>query len=90
LPVLEAMAAGAAVVLPRRGIFSEQIDDTGGGLLYDGDDPAALTAALRKLVTDRNLARSLGRAGKQAVFDRYHAQAMAEATVAFYRRLLGR
>ena len=39
LPVLEAWACGVPAVLPDHGVFSELVADTGGGLLYDPNQP---------------------------------------------------
>jgi glycosyltransferase involved in cell wall biosynthesis len=83
LYVLEALANGVPVVQPRHGSFPELVEATGGGLLVNVDDPADLARALRELqepaVRDR-----LGQQGKQAVFERFHARAMAEATLAVF------
>lgn len=87
--VLEALAAGVPVVEPDHGAFPELIAATGGGLLVDPGSPPALAAALRRLADDPALARDLGRRGRAAVAERHGATAMAEATVAVYRRLLG-
>ena len=44
--LLEAMASGVPVVQPRRGAFTEIVEKTGGGLLVEPDDPAALADGL--------------------------------------------
>ena len=88
LYVLEALAAGVPVVEPRHGAFPELIQATGGGLLVDPGSPAALAAGLRRLADDPALAVELGRRGRAAVAGRYGAEAMAEATLAVYRRLI--
>jgi glycosyltransferase involved in cell wall biosynthesis len=82
LYVLEAMANGVPVVQPRHGSFPELVEATGGGLLVTPDDPADLATALRRLADDPTHREELGQQGKQAVFDRFHAHAMAEATLA--------
>ena len=46
LPVLEAWACGVPAVLPDIGAFSELVADTGGGLLYDPQQPDELLSAL--------------------------------------------
>jgi len=88
--VLEALAAGVPVVEPDHGAFPELIETTGGGLLVEPGSPPALAAALRRLADDPALARELGRRGRAAVAERHAAPAMAEATLAVYRRLLAR
>jgi glycosyltransferase involved in cell wall biosynthesis len=80
LYVLEALANSVPVVQPRHGSFPELIDATGGGLLVEPDDSADLARGLRELM-DPALRETLGQRGKQAVFERFHARAMAEATL---------
>jgi len=80
--LLEALANGVPVVQPRHGTFPELIDATGGGLLVDPDDPAALAAGLLRLLDDNDLRRRLGEEGKKSVFDRFTAENMARETVA--------
>jgi glycosyltransferase involved in cell wall biosynthesis len=88
LYVLEALACGVPVVQPRHGSFPELIEATGGGLLVEPNDPAGLAQALRHLLDHPDERAELGRRGKQVVFERFHAQAMAEATLAVFREYL--
>jgi glycosyltransferase involved in cell wall biosynthesis len=60
LVIHEARMAGVAVVGARIGGIAELIDDGRTGLLYDAASPAALEAALRRLLADRRLASTLG------------------------------
>jgi glycosyltransferase involved in cell wall biosynthesis len=69
--VLEAQAAGVPVVQPRHGAFPEVLAATGGGLLCEPNQPAALAAALDQLLGDPTLARQLGAAGHQAVQEKF-------------------
>ena len=87
LPALEAMACGVPVVLPAHGSFPEMVADTGGGVLFEPHNATDLAAQVTALLDNPELAARLGRAGKQAVFDRYHADKMAERTLELYRRL---
>jgi glycosyltransferase involved in cell wall biosynthesis len=63
IPPVEAMAAGVPVVASRVGGMQETIVDERTGLFVDREDPAALAAALRRLIEDPRLRRSLGDAG---------------------------
>jgi len=87
LYVIEALAAGVPVVQPRRGAFPELVAATGGGVLCAADDPNALADAVEELLLDPGRARALGEAGRQAVFERFSAEAMARATLEVYRQM---
>jgi glycosyltransferase involved in cell wall biosynthesis len=136
LYVIEAMAAGVPVVLPRTAAFPEIIEATGGGVLYDPGAPAgcrltvdepnergemnlsdavgqvapdgefesrkpvwkpalqprreeasALAAAIEALLLDPQKAESYGAAGQQAVFERFSAETMAQATLESFKAL---
>jgi glycosyltransferase involved in cell wall biosynthesis len=84
--VLEALAAGVPVVQPAHGAFPELIAATGGGRLTTPDDPQALATTLHALLTDGQQRRALGAAGQRAVHERFHAEAMARATLDVLQR----
>ena len=84
LSILEAMAAGTPVVQPRRGAFVEVVDATGGGLLVEPDDPAALADGLQRLWADRPMARQLGRGGAAGVRAHYSVRRSAERLIEIY------
>jgi len=81
LYLIEAMAAGLPVVQPRCGAFPEIIEATGGGVLCESENPKALGEAIEELVLNPKRAQALGEAGRTAVFERFSAEAMAEATL---------
>jgi glycosyltransferase involved in cell wall biosynthesis len=81
LYVLEALAAGVPVVQPRSGAFPELIEATGGGVLCAAGKPQALAEAIEGLLLGPERARSLGRAGRQAVRESFTAETMAANTV---------
>jgi alpha-maltose-1-phosphate synthase len=99
---LEAMACDTAVVATATGGIVEVVDDGVTGLLVPiapGDatgeprDPRAFARAfaerLNELVRDPERARAMGRAGRARVIERFAWPAIAEQTVALYRRLVG-
>jgi glycosyltransferase involved in cell wall biosynthesis len=88
LPALEAMANAVPVVLPEHGSFPELVRDTGGGLLHRPVDAADLADKLERLFTSEQEAREMGRRGRAAIVERYHARAMAEATRRLYVSLV--
>ncbi len=69
--VLEALASGVPVVEPRHGAVAELVEATGGGLLVEPNDPAALAEGLKELLLDPDRARQLAARGRQAVLERF-------------------
>lgn len=63
--VLESLAAATPVVLPDHGAFPEILADTGGGVLFDNDDPADYVQKLAGLLADPAAARQMGQAGQR-------------------------
>jgi glycosyltransferase involved in cell wall biosynthesis len=88
LSVLEAMANAVPVVLPAHGAFPEVIEQTGGGLLYDPQDPRALAAQLKRLLTHPAERAALGASGQQSVRRDFQAAEMAERTRELYQQVL--
>lgn len=89
LPAMEALAAGVPVVLPDHGAFPELIAATGGGRLHAPGDADSLAAVLEELLEDHEARQTHGRLGAAAISERFHADGMAEATLAVYRQLIG-
>lgn len=89
LVVVEGMALGKAVIASRSGGPDEIIDDGVSGVLVPRGDPAALGAAIARLVEDADERVRLGDAARTAAGDRFSASRMAEEFSFLYRRLLG-
>lgn len=77
LYVVEALACGVPVVQPRHASFPELIEQTGGGMLCEPDDPESLASALAPLLLDRNRAVELGRTGQSRVREHFNSDRMA-------------
>jgi glycosyltransferase involved in cell wall biosynthesis len=80
--VLEAMAAGTAVVAARAGAIPEMLDDGAAGLLVEPGDARALLGAIDSLLERPDHAAALGAAGRTRFEERYDARVTA-------RRLVG-
>jgi glycosyltransferase involved in cell wall biosynthesis len=89
LAVLEAMAAGRAVISSAIGGTDELLTDGENGLLVAPGDSPALAAALRRLLGDAELRAELGRAARARAERDFSREAMAGRVTAIYRRLLG-
>jgi glycosyltransferase involved in cell wall biosynthesis len=65
--ILEAMASGLPVVASGISGIPLAVADGGTGLLVPENDPAALAAALRRLLADGDTARRMGESGRRKV-----------------------
>jgi glycosyltransferase involved in cell wall biosynthesis len=75
---LEAMAFGKPVLGPNYGAPAELIRDGENGLLVDPDDPTAVAQAIIKLLTNPDLARTMGQAGSERVRAHYSYERFRE------------
>ena len=85
---LEAMASGVPVAQPDHGAFPEMLARAPGGVLFRAADASHLAERWAELLTHRDEARRLGRAGREAVLREFRAETMARETLAIYERLL--
>lgn len=84
LTILEAMALSRPVVASDVGGIPEMIEDGVTGLLVPAHDPAALAAAIVRLLLDHQLADMVARAGHDLVHDRFCIQLMVNAVQELY------
>ena len=84
LTILEAMALSRPVVASNVGGIPEMVEDGVTGLLVRPNDPAALAAAIVRLLLDHSLADTLGRAGHDLVHDRFCVELMVKAVETIY------
>ena len=84
--ILESLACGVPVVLPRTGAAPELVDATGGGVLYEPNDADSLAAALKELLLDPARMGELGRRGRQAVIENFRASRAAAALLEIFER----
>ncbi|MBI3016360.1 MAG: glycosyltransferase family 4 protein [Candidatus Tectomicrobia bacterium] len=85
--VLEAMAAGKAVVASRVGGIPEAVVDQETGLLVPPADSGALAEAVRKLLQDPDLRQRMGEQGRLRVEEQFSLNRMLDRTAALYRDL---
>jgi glycosyltransferase involved in cell wall biosynthesis len=86
--LLEAMACGVPLVQPRRGAFTEIVENTGGGLLVQPDDPRSLADGILKIARDKQLAAELSANGFRGVREHYTAAHMADKVLEAYESVL--
>lgn len=85
LTLLEAMAAGAALVASRAGAAEKIVREGETGLLVPPGDADALAAALELLMRDPQRAAEMGRKARAQVVQEFSSEGEAERIVAFYR-----
>jgi glycosyltransferase involved in cell wall biosynthesis len=89
LALLEAMAAGRAVVSSSIGGTAELIEDGANGLLVPPGDVGALSSAIRRLLRDDGLRARLGAEGRDRVEASFAERATADAVEGVYSEVLG-
>ena len=87
--LLEAQSQGLPCVATRVSALPELIEDGVTGLLAPPADPAALAAALGRVLGDCELRRRLGTAGERRVRAEFSSVAGADRLAAKFRALLG-
>ncbi|MGZ8330687.1 MAG: glycosyltransferase family 4 protein [Rhodoplanes sp.] len=87
LTLIEAMAAGCALVAARAGAADKVVTDGENGLLVPPGDVDALVSALEPLMRDPPRAAALGRRARERVLAAFSIAAEADRIVALYHTL---
>ena len=88
LTLIEAMAAGAALVAARAGAAELVIEDGVTGSLVPPGDVDALVAALEPLMRDPEAGAAMGSRGRARVVEKFSLDAEADKIAAVYRTLV--
>ena len=86
--ILEAMAAGVAVVATRTGAAEDIIQDGVSGLLVDPGSARQIHDAVRKLLSNEILTESIGLRARAAVESSCSIETVAGRYVELYQSLL--
>jgi len=86
--LLEAMACGVPIVQPRRGAFTEIVENTGGGVLVQPDDPQSLADGILQIFNDKDRAEDLSANGFRGVREHYTAAHMADKLLECYNQAI--
>ena len=84
--LIEALALEIPVVATRVSGIPELVRDGDTGLLVDPDDPAALAAALARLLADPGLGRRLAAAGRELVVAEFNSRRSAARLLELFAR----
>jgi glycosyltransferase involved in cell wall biosynthesis len=85
--LVQAMAMGTPIVATRVGGIPEVLGEGEAGLLVAPDDPIELASAIERLLTDKDLARKIGEAGRRRA-SAYSADKMVANIESLYETLL--
>jgi mannosyltransferase len=88
LTLIEAMAAGSALVAARAGAAELVVENGVSGVLVPTGDAEALAAALEPLMRDLALATAMGERGRERVLEKFSLDAEAARIGEVYRPLL--
>jgi glycosyltransferase involved in cell wall biosynthesis len=86
--VMEHMAAARPVIATNNGGTPELVTDNITGFLVPLNDPQAVAEKIIWLIDNREEAEKMGQMGKKAVLERFSINAMVDATLEIYKKLL--
>ena len=81
---MEAMACGCPTVYTKRTSGPELIEHERTGLLIDPDRPDEIADAITRLLSDAELARRLGEAGRKRIEEKFSIDILVRQNEAFY------
>jgi glycosyltransferase involved in cell wall biosynthesis len=88
--ILEALACGTPVVAAAVGGVPEQIEDGVNGLLVPPADPAAMAAAIRRMLADASLAMSVREQGILRVRKDFDGARQVTSYLDWFQQIVGR
>ena len=86
--LLEAMAAGKAIVATKVGGIPEMIEDRKEGILVNSGDVKALSEAILGLINNKTLADTLAKNAREKIEKRFLSQDMINNTEKLYNELI--
>ena len=88
MPIIEAMASGLPVVATRGGGIPEIVEDGKTGFLVERGDSKGLSKSILTLLQDRQLAKSISKAGSRRVLESFSWEQISECLISEYDRLV--
>lgn len=86
--IMEAMLAGVPVVATDVGSVRESVTDGESGLVVRPEDPAALAAAIRRLIDDPDLREAMGTEARRRGVERFTVAATVDSYLSLYDEIL--
>ena len=88
LPCAEAMSCSTPVIATRAGALPEIVGNDGAGVLVPPADPAALAAAIKRILGDNQLRQNMGIAARKRIEDVFSWEIAAKKTLEVYEEVL--
>ena len=83
--IMEAMACGRAVVATDTGEIPLLVEDGKTGFIVPRNDNSVLVERMQRLITDRDICRRMGKAGRAKIEREFGLDRLLEETLAAYR-----
>ena len=85
--MVESLAAGVPIVQPAVGGYPEFVAATGGGVIYEPNNPVRLAEAMADLLTHPQKLRQLAEQGRSNVLAKYTMDHMARRIISIYEQV---
>jgi glycosyltransferase involved in cell wall biosynthesis len=85
--IMEAMAAALPVISTPLGGIPEMVEQDVNGELVPERDPAAICAAIERLISDPERARRLGDRGRQIAQEKFSIETSARALIELFQQI---
>jgi len=87
MPIIEAMAVGIPVISTRSGGITEIVKDGENGLLVQRDDASSLAEAILRLLSDEDLRKSMGKAGRKRAVELFSWEQIVKNLLHLYENI---
>ena len=87
IPLVEAMACQVPVVATRSGGMTEVVEEGKTGLLVERGDAPALAEAILRLLSNKDLRRAMGKAGRRRVLDLFSWEQVVKKVLCQYQNI---
>ena len=89
MTIVEAMASGLPIIATNIGGIPTAIDDGRNGLLFPVGDVPGLTAQVKRLLDESDLAQRLGQAAREKAVEHFSVERMVRDTEAVFQQAVG-
>ena len=85
---LESLACGIPLVQPALGAFPEIVENTKGGVIYEPNNPDALSQKWAEVLSDPEKISEMSKLGQQSVKDNYAIDEISKTVLEIYKSLI--